>query len=846
MSSTVSSARRPWRHLAITLASAVGVSLLAAAPVQANEPEPAAVAAPVTIALVDINDFHGRIDANTVNFAGTIEQLRAKHGEDNTLFLSAGDNIGASLFASATQQDQPTIDVLNALDLATSAVGNHEFDRGADDLLTRVEDEADFSHLAANVLGADGEPILPAYDIFPVGGLDVAVIGVVTEETPSLVSPAGIEGLTFVDPVEAVNDTVADLEALADAPDVIVAAYHEGAGAGTPDGATLEQEVAGGGAFADIVTKTDPEVDVIFTGHTHKQYAWDAPVPGVEGATRPVLQTGSYGEAIGEITLTVDPATGDVQSHTAAIAPRTTAPAAELVSTYPRVAEVKTITDAALQYAAEIGNEPVASVTADITTAFVGANRDDRSKESTLGNLVANAQLAKAAQSPAGADLSVVNPGGLRNELRFAPDGVITFAEANAVLPFVNNLSTVTLTGASLKKVFEQQWQTNADGTIPSRPYLQLGTSDNVSYTFDPNRAAGSRITSLWIDGEPVDLAASYKVAVPSFLASGGDNFRAFTEGTAVDTGLVDYEAWIEYLRENSPVAPDFGRHAVQVEGVKPLQQAGTPLAVKLSALDLTSLGSPASTSATATLVAADGTRTDLGDFTVTAASTTITATVPSSVSGAVTLEVEVAPAGTLVRIPLQVAGEFTDVAGNTFATEIAWLVEAGITTGYADGSFRPSQPVLREQMAAFLYRFDNDGSNPAFFEGPSQFSDVAAGHVFKAHIKWLADQGVTTGYADGTFRPSAPVLREQMAAFLYRLAGSPLVVLPETSPFADIPTTHTFYKEIVWLASTNVTTGYEEADGTTTFKGSQPVLREQMAAFLFRFDELEAAQQVG
>ncbi|MFX8879527.1 hypothetical protein ABTM72_19220, partial [Acinetobacter baumannii] len=88
--------------------------MLAAAPAQAADD--------VTIRLLDINDFHGRIDANTVKFAGTVEQLRAEAGEANTLFLSAGDNIGASLFASSVQQDEPTIDVLDALDLAVSTV----------------------------------------------------------------------------------------------------------------------------------------------------------------------------------------------------------------------------------------------------------------------------------------------------------------------------------------------------------------------------------------------------------------------------------------------------------------------------------------------------------------------------------------------------------------------------------------------------------------------------------------------------------------------------------------------------------------------------------------------------
>ena len=635
--------------LAPSLVLALGAGVLAATPAQAADD--------VTIRLLDVNDFHGRIDANTVKVAGTIEQLRAEAGEANTLFLSAGDNIGASLFASSVQQDEPTIDVLNALGLRVSTIGNHELDRGFADLTGRVSDRADFTYLGANVVSkATGEPALPAYETFEVGGLDVAVVGAVTEETPSLVSPAGIADLEFTDPVEAVNRTVDELEASPTPPDVVVAAYHEGAGAGTPDGATLEQEVAAGGAFADIVTKTDPQVDAIFTGHTHKQYAWQAAVPGEAGKTRPVLQTGSYGEAIGSIDLTVDGDTGDVTS-TATNVKRTTTDDATLVSRFPRVAQVKTIVDAALAKAKQVGEQPVAQVSADITTAYAGGNRDDRASESTLGNLVADAQLAGVADTPAGADLAVVNPGGLRNELLFTgtggtnADGVVTFAEANAVLPFTNNLSSVSLTGAQLKKVFEQQWQRDAAGAVPSRPYLQLGTSSNVAYTFDPTRAEGDRITSLRVDGKAVDAAATYKVAVPSFLASGGDNFRAFAEGTSVDTGLLDYEVWIDHLKAESPVAPDFARHAVQVEGLQQDYTEGDALAVTLPKLDLTSLGSPANTSVAVTLVSG-GTRRDLGEVPVSGGVARLTQTLPKGVTGTAHLEVRASPSGTTAVLP--------------------------------------------------------------------------------------------------------------------------------------------------------------------------------------------------
>ncbi|WP_263120649.1 ExeM/NucH family extracellular endonuclease [Cellulomonas fimi] len=639
---------------------------------------------PVDLTLLNINDFHGRIDANTVAFAGTVEAERA--AAENAVFLSAGDNIGASLFASSSAEDQPTIDVLNALDLAASAVGNHEFDRGYADLVDRVIADgtnAEFPYLGANVYAkGTQDPALDEYALVETGGITVGVIGAVTQETPTLVTPGGIADLDFGDPVEAVNRVAAQLtdgDPANGEADVIVAEYHEGAGAGTPDGATLEEEIAAGGAFADIVTATDPAVDVIFTGHTHKQYAWYGPAEGSAGeSTRPIVQTGSYGENIGKVSLTYDPATGAVSALAGSNVARL-APAAgqtqdafddQLAATYPRVAEVQQIVDAALAAADEIGRQPVGSVTADITTAFAGgsygadgyvgpdpatptAGRDDRSKESTLGNLVADALLDSLSDADrGGAQIGVVNPGGLRSELLYAPDGTITYAEANAVLPFVNNLWTTTLTGAQVETMLEQQWQTNADGTVPSRPYLQLGLSDNVSYTYDSDATAGERITSVTVDGEPLDAAAEYRVGTFSFLAQGGDNFRVFTEGTGTtDSGLVDREAWIAYLQANPGLSPDFAERAVEVPTL-PETAAGEQLAFDVAGLNLTSLGAPENTALDVQL---DGT--SIGSATLAAGAGSVSVTVPAgTTAGAHTVSLVAAPSGTTATVPLTVS----------------------------------------------------------------------------------------------------------------------------------------------------------------------------------------------
>lgn len=631
--------RRATRIAALAVAAS---ATLVAVPLAAA---PAFAADPVDIQLLNINDFHGRIDANTTAFATTIEQLRAEAGEENTLFLSNGDNIGASLFASSVQQDAPTIEVLNALDLAASAVGNHEFDQGFDDLTGRVTDTSDFPHLGANVYEkGTTTPALQEYATFEVQGLTVGVIGAVTDETPTLVSPGGISTIDFGDPVEAINRVAAELsdgdEANGEA-DVIVAEYHSGASEGEPQESTLADEVAKGGPFATIVNDTAAEVDVIFTGHTHMQYAWDAPIPGTNGETRPILQTGSYGTHIGQVVLSVDPATSDVVAYTQENVARATSADTSL----ERVAAVEEIVTDALAEAAAVGNEPVGEIPGDITTAFAGGayadgayaggNRDDRASESALGNFVANA-LRDGVSDFGGADFGVVNPGGLRSELLYAgdtssnpanTDGVVTYAEANAVLPFVNNIWLVELTGAQVKSILEQQWQTDASGAVPDRPFLHLGLSDNVDVVYDPNARAGSRISEVSIDGTTIDPAATYTVSTFSFLAQGGDNFRAFAEGSSQDTGLIDRDLWVSYLEAYSADEVDYSERQVAVSPALPATvQPGQNLRFTAPLLGLTSLGAPQVTEVRATLGGAS-----IGSYPATNRSAAVNLTVPAS-----------------------------------------------------------------------------------------------------------------------------------------------------------------------------------------------------------------------
>lgn len=176
----------------------------------------------------------------------------------------------------------------------------------------------------------------------------------------------------------------------------------------------------------------------------------------------------------------------------------------------------------------------------------------------------------------------------------------------------------------------------------------------------------------------------------------------------------------------------------------------------------------------------------------------------------------------------------FGDVpASHAFFEEIEWLAGSGVTGGFDDGTFRPTLSVTRQAMAAFLYRMVG---SPAFTPPVTpSFSDVPTSHPFFLEIEWLADSGVGGGFSDGTFRPTAAVSRQAMAAFLYRLLDSPPFTPPGTPSFSDVPASHQFFLEIEWLVDVDVAGGFPDG----SFRPGAAVSRQAMAAFLFRLAPL-------
>ncbi|MEV6228695.1 bifunctional metallophosphatase/5'-nucleotidase [Saccharopolyspora shandongensis] len=543
--------------------AAIGTAALVAAalPVSASaQPGPT-----TEVRLIAFNDLHGNLeppagssgkvtlpDGGTVDAGGAaflathVARLRAE--KSDSLVLSAGDNIGASPVNSALFHDEPTVEFLNEIGVAAAVVGNHEFDEGYTEL-QRIQsggchpadgcrfrdsfDGADFPYLGVNVAFDDGRPALAPFSVESVGGVRIGIIGVTLEDLPAMVTPEAIKGLEFGDEVEAINRTADLLDSAGVKAQVVLLHQGDNTEGGGPDDCRVTP-----GPATEIATNASPKVDLVFTGHSHQQY--NCVIDDPAGNPRTVLQGGSYGRLLSVADLTIDRRTKDV------VRPATKAHNEIVTRDVPPDPAAQKLIDEAAGKARPIANRQVGTITADLLREPVPSG------ESALGDVLADAQLEATAGN--GAQVAITNPGGIRTDLVHASspedegDGVVTYGEAYAVQPFGNVMQTMTLTGAQLKNVLEQQWQPNATRI--------LQVSSTLRYTYSASAPVGSKVSDITIAGRPVDPNAPYRVSVNNFLASGGDGFTEFAAGTEIAGGPVDLDALVGYLSAHAGLAP--------------------------------------------------------------------------------------------------------------------------------------------------------------------------------------------------------------------------------------------------------------------------------------------------
>ena len=601
---SLSRSRRVTGALAAVLAGATGVVMTGGAS-QAAPNGPL-----IKIQVLSFNDFHGNLEpptgssarvitdhaidpktglpANVTVDAGGVEylatQLRnARKGNNNSVTVAAGDLVGASPLLSAAFHDEPTIEAMNKLGLEASAVGNHEFDEGYQEL-QRLQNGgclpdgaglnnqdscaagkfkgANFKYLTTNVMYAGThKTILPPYWVKKMNGAKVGFIGLTLKETPSIVTAAGVAGLAFTNEVAAANAVVPVLRK--QGVKAIIALVHQG---GTPAlqgwvgpdktylvPSTYKYTCAGGGtltgdAILPIAKDLDPQIDMIVTGHTHNAYVCN--VPDSKGQQRMVTSAASFGRLLTETNMTYDPRTNDIV--------RSSVKATNKVVSrdVPKAADETKIVDTYKTLIAPIANKVLGNITATLTRSYDG--------ESTLGDLIADAQVndpsvVTAGQTPV---VAFMNPGGMRADLGFPKtdppetvDGIVRYEEAFTVQPFNNYLVSMNLTGADIWSLLGQQWSGSNASSIK---FLQV--SNGLHYTVTGTGTART-VTALTIQDPatksylPVanDGSTTYRIVTNNFLSDGGDNFAAFTNGTAKYFGGLDIDGFAAYLPTVSP-----------------------------------------------------------------------------------------------------------------------------------------------------------------------------------------------------------------------------------------------------------------------------------------------------
>lgn len=544
--------------------------------------------------LLAFNDLHGTLEAAGNNlygqFAGgaaylakAIKDRQAQYG-NREVTIFAGDNIGASPLANGLFHEEPITIAANLMHVDFASVGNHEFDKGSAELLriqnggchpvdgctgapyalangstTNTYPGADFQYLSANVIVTDtGETLFPAYGIERFKGdsgrkFKVGFIGEVLESTPTIVTPTGVAGLTFEDEADAANAAVQDLEDQGVNTSVLV--IHEGGFQSSPAALNGCNGSLAGSPIADIASRLDPAIKVIVSAHTHAEYRCTISSGGV---TRLITSASSFGRVLSDITLTINDKSGNLVTASAdniIVGNALNAPGTGVIrqpDTSKEDPQVQAVVNQYVTASAPLANQVIGKIQGDLTRT--GSPQG----ESALGDVIADAQLAATAPANLGdADIAFMNPGGIRANLLVSDIssggealGEVTYGEAFTVQPFGNSLVTKTMTGAMIRSLLEQQFP-GCGGAMSVR-ILQI--SSTFSYEQDPAATTcAGKIGDIWVNEILVAPGGSLRVTMNNFLATGGDGFTVFNQGTNALGGAQDIDAFVAYFAANEP-----------------------------------------------------------------------------------------------------------------------------------------------------------------------------------------------------------------------------------------------------------------------------------------------------
>jgi 2',3'-cyclic-nucleotide 2'-phosphodiesterase (5'-nucleotidase family) len=486
----------------------------------------------ILLRVLAINDLHGALEPQTWPWSGGravggapalkawFDTLsRACHC--TTVRLDGGDEMQGTLLSNVGY-GRAAVAALNAFGIDAAAIGNHEFDWSVDTLRARMA-EAHYRFLAANITDATGrarpdwaEP----WTLIERGGQKIAVIGLALRATPTNTAPRNVAGLAFGDGAAAVKRVLPQARAAAS---FVIVVAHEGAfcdGGGDAAAQPLAA-TACHGEILDVARRLDSgSVDLIVSGHTHSLV--NTVVNGI-----PVVQARSSGAGIAVVDFVRGP------GGRREVLARIETPYADRVSPDPELQSLIALFKVGIE---NITGRAITRIQADLRR---------QGDEYGLGRLIADAM-----RNVAKADVAIVNNGGIRADLAA---GTATYGDLYQVMPFQNRVLRLTVKGDVLRQALEH-------AVAGGRPD---GHVSGVELWYDPKQRPGRRIGKATLaDGKGIDGGRSYTLAVSDFLATGGSGYTMLVGSPAADLGVIDLDAFIQYLSVlRQPIAaPDDAR----------------------------------------------------------------------------------------------------------------------------------------------------------------------------------------------------------------------------------------------------------------------------------------------
>ena len=681
------------------------------------------------IVILHTNDVHGAID-NYASVAALKDAYEAAGAQ--VLLMDAGDFSQGSTSVNVSE-GATAVELMNMAGYDVATTGNHEFDFGYANLKTLME-QAEFPILAANAFTAEGELAMDeANHTFQLGDVTVGVFGLATPETATKAHPAKLEGVTFLaeDELFACAQEQVD-ELTAAGCDYIICLGHLG----------IDAESTGNRSIDLLENVTG--IDVFIDGHSHStqsDIAEETNGTGMVGDTV-LTSTGTKLESVGVVDIAAD---GTIDASTLSMeelnATEGFTPDQDIAT---RVSEIN----------AQI-EEDMGQVIGTSEVDLDGVRENVRASETNLGDLITDAMLWQAGQDNEEVDAAITNGGGIRASIAA---GDITKKSVNDVLPFGNTLYVVELTGAELLEALEASTYCTPEpvGAFPQVAGIEFTINTGAAYdageTYPDSTYAGpnsiNRVTILTVGGQAFDVDATYTIVTNDFLAAGGDTYYAFKAAeSGYDTGILLDQVVMDYITEEL-------------------------------------------------------------DGTVTAARYGQTANRIHTIS-------------------------YNDVtAGDWFTSDVIYVTLTGLMNGTGDG-FSPNNNINRAQLVTVLYRMAGEPE----VTGENPFTDVPDGQWYTDAVLWAAENNITDGTSETTFSPNNPLTREQMATFFYRFAnfeaGEPIEVTGDLSGYTDADLVADYAVDaMTWAVGKGVISGI----GNNTLAPDNTASRAQMATVLTRY----------